>query len=89
MQLAMSGDDWLSDRDKKRTSKAIATRAKAGLACSKQLLEAVHSLQAYLRACNDCCDGSGDEQRGYGDGRRIMIENLMEYSTYLGGLYDR
>ncbi|MGV6473473.1 hypothetical protein [Azotobacter vinelandii] len=28
-QLAMAGDDWLSDNDRKRTKRAIAARKKA------------------------------------------------------------
>lgn len=85
----MAGDDWLSDNDKRRTARNIATRKKEGLACAKKLEDAATSLQAYLRACNECNDGSGDGERGYGDGRRIMIINLLEYSTYLEGKYDK
>jgi hypothetical protein len=89
MQASMAGEDWLSDNDKKRTARAIAARKKEGLACAKKLEAAAAALQAYLRACNECNDGSGDGERGYGDGRRIMIQNLLEYATYLDRKYDK
>ena len=65
------------------TPRTEAARKRSGLACAKKLEAAAEALRHYLRACNDCCDGSGDGERGYGDGRRIMIENIVEYQVYL------
>ncbi len=88
-QLTMTGDDWLSDGQRKRTQRAEARRAAAAITCAKRLEAAAESLSAFLRACNDCGDGSGDEQRGISDGRHRLIADLMEYSTYLEGRYGR
>lgn len=86
-QTTMTGDDWTSDRDKRRTSQRQAARKKAALDCAKKLDAACEALSAFLRACNDCSDGSGDTQRGISDGRQMMIRDLAEYSGYLESKY--
>ncbi len=88
-QLAMTGDDWLSERDKKNQAKAEAKRRAAGIACSKKLEAAVDSLNEYLRSCNECQDGSGNHRTGHGDGRIVLISNMMEYASYLDGKYSK
>lgn len=88
-QLCMAGDDWLSDRDKKQTTRAIAARKKSGITCAAKLEAAAEALRDYLRACNTCNDGSGDGERGYGDGRRILISQIAEYSSYLSAKYEK
>lgn len=88
-QLAMVGEDWTSDRDRKAQAKRESARKRAGLACAKKLRDAADALSAYLRACNECRDGSGDERRGIADGRNQQIANLSEYACFLENKYDR
>lgn len=85
----MTGDDWKSDRERKSEARAIHARKKAGIACAKKLEAAADALSEYLNACRDCADGSGDEQRGIADGRTILIGNIMEYASWLDGLYNK
>lgn len=58
-------------------------RDRAGATAARKLFAAVDALSAYLRACNDCQDGSGDEKMGISDGRHILIGNMSEYATWL------
>lgn len=88
-QLAIVGDDWTSDRDRNAQAKRETARKRAGLACVKKLRDASEALSAYLRACNDCRDGSGDERRHISDGRHAMIRDLNEYAGFLESKYDR
>lgn len=88
-QLAMHGDDWLSDRDKHKQARAEAARKKAALACAKKLEAAAEALTHFMHACNECRDGSGDEMRGVSDGRYRMIHDLMEYASWLEGKYEK
>lgn len=86
-QLTMSGDDWLSDQDRKSQARAVAKRKRAGQDCAKKLKDAAEALNAYLHACRDCADGSDDKRMGQSDGRLILVGNIMEYASYLDGLY--
>lgn len=86
-QLTMTGQDWLSERDKKSAAKAIAARKKSALDCAKKLAAAVDALNHFIEACNDCRDNSGTEQRGISDGRVMMISDLSEYRFYLEDRY--
>lgn len=88
-QLAMAGDDWLSDNDRKRQARAEAARKKAALRCAKKLDEAAEALREFLHACNECRDGSGDDRHGIADGRNRLIHDCLEYSGYLEGKYDK
>lgn len=88
-QLAMNGDDWMSDSDKKAHAKAEKRREKAAVSCSKKLEAAADALNEFLHACNDCKDGSGQEIRGAADGRLRLISDMMEYSGYLDSKYGR
>ena len=60
-QLSITGDDWKSDRAKAAEARASRKRDEAGRACAKALNAASKALGAYLQACRDCNDGSGDE----------------------------
>lgn len=82
-QLSMSGEDWKSDKQRATERRLIAARRKAGLACARALEGAADSLRAYLSACRACGDGSGDEKRGLADGRLLLIDDLMEYASWL------
>lgn len=88
-QLALTGDDWTSDRDKRAQARREAARKRSALACAKQLRAAATALHVYLQACNDCRDGSGSERRGAGDCRLRMIADLNEYAAFLEGRYDK
>ena len=88
-QLGMTGDDWTSDRDKKAQARRIAARKRAGLDCARKLRAASEALSTYLRACNECRDGSGDERMGAGDGRNRMIRDVNEYAHFLENKHDQ
>ena len=87
-QLAIVGDDWLSDRDKKSQAKAEAARRRAALQLIKRLDAAGEALGEFLTACIECRDGSG-EIRGEADGRRILRRDIAEYSAWLSSVYDK
>lgn len=86
-QMTMTGDDWLSDRDRKAQAKAEAARKKAALVCEAKLRAASEALNAYLFACNECRDASAC--RGADDGRLILVRNINEYANYLSSVYDK
>lgn len=88
-QVSMTGDDWISDRDRKQQARAEAARKKAGLACAKKLEAAADALLDYLRACNECHDGSGNEKMAAGDGRLRMMHDLLEYAGWLDGVHGK
>jgi hypothetical protein len=69
-------------------AKKCAARRKAGLKCAKSLRAAGKEMSAYLSACRDMNDGSGDESRGISDGRHILIREMSEYATYLESKYE-
>ena len=87
-QLTMTGDDWISDRDRTRQKKAIEARRAAGLKAAKALKKAAEALQDYLRACRECQDGSDDSKMGAGDGRQVLIGNMTEYMGWLYWKHD-
>ena len=65
-----------------------ARRARAGAVAARKLFAAVDALSAYLRACNDCRDGSGDEKTSIADGRHKLIGDMSEYATWLESKHD-
>ena len=86
-QLAMTGEDWKSDRDRARDRRAEAARKKAGLDCMRKCESAAAALRDYVRACNACGDNSGDELREISDGRHILADQLDEYAAFLDVYY--
>ena len=86
-QTSMTGNDWLSDRDRKSQARAEAARKKAALACAKKLEAAAEALSDLMRACRDCADAS--VVRGADDGRMILQRNILEYAVYLNERFDR
>lgn len=86
-QLAMTGDDWLSDRDKQAQARAESKRKKAAIACARKLEAASEALSDFLHVCLDCHDES--RSRGADDGRLILIRNITEYAGYLSSKYDK
>lgn len=83
-QVAITGEDWLSERDKKSQARADAAVKRSGLAAAKKLEAAADAVNEFLHACLDA--GHAD-MRGAGDGRRVLIGNIMEYASYLEGKY--
>lgn len=88
-QTAMAGDDWLSDRDRRTTARLEAARKKAAINCARKLEAAAEALNEFLRACNECNDGSGSERNGIADGRITLAGSCAEYAGYLSFRYDR
>ncbi|MDN4571923.1 hypothetical protein DBB29_25010 [Pandoraea cepalis] len=86
-QLAMTGDDWKSDRDVKAKARAEAARKKAAVECARKLEVARDALNAYLLACTACNDAS--RSRGPDDGRTILMGSMSEYAAYLRSVYDK
>ncbi len=89
MQSKMTGPDWLSDRERRAQAKAETNRNKAGIAAAKKVEAAVSAVAEFLRCCNACRDGSGDEQRGISDGRHILMREMREYAGWLDSKYVR
>lgn len=86
-QLAMTGDDWTSDRDRKAQARADAARKKAAVECARKLEAASDALNAYLLACIECDDAS--RSRGADDGRLVLMSNMGEYAAWLRSVYDK
>jgi hypothetical protein len=86
-QAAMSGDDWLSERDRRSQAKAEAARKKAAVACSKKLQAAADSLSDLMAACNECQDGSSVRRED--DGRILLMRNILEYAGWLDSVYSK
>ncbi|AEA65982.1 hypothetical protein [Burkholderia gladioli] len=86
-QMAMTGDDWLSDRDRNARAAAEAKRKKAAIACARKLEAASEALSQFFLACIECQDAS--TSRGDDDGRRILMRNITEYAGYLSSVYDK
>lgn len=86
-QLAMAGDDWLSDNDRKRQARAEAARKKAALKCAKKLKEAADALGEFGMSCLECNDAS--RVRGADDGRLILANNCREYAGWLESKYEK
>lgn len=83
-QVSMTGEDWLSERDKKSQTRADAAVKRTGLAAAKKLEAAAEAVNDFLHAC---LDAGHEDQRGAADGRRVLISNIMEYASYLDGKY--
>lgn len=89
MQTQMNGPDCLSDRERRAQAKVEANRNKAGSAAAKKMEAAVSAVAEFLRCCNACQDGSGDEERGISDGRHILMRDMREYASWLDSKYVR
>lgn len=85
-QLAMAGDDWLSDRDRKAQARAEARRKSTALKCARKLDEAREALNEFLCACLDC--GHVEATR-IDDSRRKLMGDMSEYSSFLDSVYNK
>lgn len=79
-QLAMTGDDWTPEREKKRQARAEAALRKANQAAIPKLEAAAEALRACWRAY---LDAGHPDRMGATDGRLRQADDLMEYASYL------
>lgn len=66
-----------------------AKRKKAGLVAAAKLSAAADAMNAFMSACSECADASDPGRNGAGDGRVILVGNIMEYSVYLQDKYSK
>lgn len=85
-QLSMTGDDWLSERDKKQQARADAAHRKACLAAAGKLEAAAQAVRDMLMAYLDC--GHPDTM-GAGDGRRRIATDMDELAAWLRSVYEK
>jgi len=85
-QFAMEGDDWTSDRDKKRQARADAAYRKAMQAAIPKMEAAADALRACYRAA---MEAGHPDKMGQADGRLRLASDLLEYSSYLSGVVDK
>lgn len=82
-QITMTGDDWLSDRDRARDKAAKARLHKAEQRAAKALHAAAEALDDWMRAY---CDVHPDKM-GLADQRRRLSSDCRELATYVDGLH--
>lgn len=80
-QTTMTGDDWLSDRDRKAATKSQQRKRKAGTVAAKKCREAADAIQAYMHACGEANDGSGVKRSD--DQRMLFVRDLRDYVAFL------
>lgn len=81
-QLIMSGNDWLSDRQRARNKAAEARLHKAEQKAAKALHAAADALDDWMRAY---CEVHLDKM-GLGDQRRRLSADCRELASYVDGL---
>ena len=86
-QLAITGDDWTSNRDRKAHERTEVARKKAALVCAKKLEAAADALNDFLKACHECNDAGRD--RGADDSRRILQASMREYAGHLDSVFNK
>lgn len=82
-QLAMTGDDWISDRDRKAHARAEVERKKTATALVAQLQKSVEAMNKFISACHQCGDA---KVLNRDDGRQLLREQMQEYAFYLEGV---
>jgi hypothetical protein len=85
MQTTMTGEDWLSDRDKRTQARAEAARRKAGQKCAQRLHAAADALGEFAMACLECNDASAPRRAD--DGRTLLASHMREYAGWLESVY--
>lgn len=85
-QLSMTGEDWLSDRDRKTQARAEAARRKAALRAAEKLQAAADAVAEFSMACLECNDGS---VRGADDSRVILSTSMREYAGWLESVFGK
>lgn len=85
-QLTMTGNDWLSDRDRKAQAKAEAARAKAARKAVKAMEDAAEAVSDFAMACLDCNDASSPRRDD--DSRYLLKAQMLEYAAWLRRVYE-
>lgn len=83
-QISMTGDDWTSEREKKRQQRAATALKKTSLTAARDMRKAAESLRAQYRAYIDA--GHPDLQ-GRADGRLRQAADLDELAGYFESVY--
>lgn len=83
-QLAMTGDDWTSEQDKRRQARAEAALRKASLNAAKHMRAAAGALNEHLLAA---LDAGHPDRMGQADGRRRLIGDLLELAGHFESVY--
>ena len=83
----MTGQDWLSDGDRKRQARAEAARRKAALRAAEKLHAAADAVGEFAMACLECSDGSGPKAAD--DGRSELQANMRELGGWLESVYGK
>lgn len=84
-QLAMTGDDWISDRDKKSQAKANAHLKKTSIEAAAKMRSAAEALRKQLRAY---IDAGHPDRKGLSDGRLILASDLDELAAHFESVYE-
>jgi hypothetical protein len=84
-QLTMTGEDWLSDRDRKAQARAEAARRKAAIKAAEKLQAAADAVAEFSMACFECNDAS--RPMGADDGRNMLSANMREFAGWLESVY--
>jgi hypothetical protein len=82
-QLTMTGDDWLSERDKQRAARNESARANAARALAARLRMAADAVTVFAEACAAC----GDQVERTDDSRARLRNDMLEYAYFLGMRY--
>jgi acetyl-CoA carboxylase alpha subunit len=78
-QISMTGEDWLSDRERSRRKAADAKLAKAEKRAAAALTAAADALDDWIRAyCN-----VHDDRMGAADGRRRLSADCRELAGHI------
>ena len=84
-QIAMTGEDWTSERDKKSHAKRVAAKKKTALDLARVLRAADTACHAFRRAHEDL--------HGFAlpadDSRVLLSANMREYGHFLESVYDK
>lgn len=84
-QLSMTGEDWLSEGDRKRRARDEAARRKAAMKASEKLFAAADAVGEFSMACIECNDAS--TPKGADDGRYTLSVNMREFAGWLQSVY--
>jgi hypothetical protein len=84
-QISMTGEDWISDRDRKAQTKAKAARAKAALKAAKALQDAAEAVSDFAMACLECNDESSPRRDD--DSRYRLTSDIRDYASWLERVY--
>ena len=85
VQIAITGDDWTSERDKNRQRRADAALKKASLAAARDMRKAAESLRAQYRSY---IDAGHEDKMGRADGRLTQASELDELAGFFESVYE-